>query len=145
MAQPGGRPGTKEGAGSRYRIHRRARGQAARGVCSKQFQLTYWNWNRTCTRWPGWLSAPRCHSVENDENMSIPSPIALSHFSLSSNIIVMLYARKSDVLDSSKPEKPWYKNWLKNINQTFFTAQFNNTLDSRSDHNLSQSIKLILY
>lgn len=29
---------------------RRARGQTARGVCSKQFQLTCWNWNRTCTR-----------------------------------------------------------------------------------------------
>lgn len=29
---------------------RRVRGQTARGVCSKQFQLTCWNWNRTRTR-----------------------------------------------------------------------------------------------
>lgn len=84
-----------KGRRSRYRIQNGVRGQAARGVCSKQFQLTRWNWNRTRRRRPGRRSTRGCHGVEDDEDMSIPSPssrlvAAHPHFS-SSNFAVMLY------------------------------------------------------
>lgn len=71
-ARDGG--GTKESA-ARGIGFRRARGQAARDVCSKQFQLTCWNWNRTRIRSPGRLSARGCHGAEDNEDMSIPSSI----------------------------------------------------------------------
>lgn len=82
-ARDGG--GTKESAAQGIGF-RRARGQAARDVCSKQFQLTCWNWNRTRTRSPGRLSVRGCHGAED---MSIPSSIRrASSFFLSSNFAV---------------------------------------------------------
>jgi len=71
-AETGGE--TKESA-ARGIGFRRTRGQAARGVCSKQFQLTCWNWNRTRTCSPGRLSVRGFHGAEGDEDMSIPSSI----------------------------------------------------------------------
>lgn len=80
-ARDGG--GTKESAAWGIGF-RRARGQA-RDVCSKQFQLTCWNWNRTRTRSPGRLldaTALRTWAF-------LRPSVALPHFS-SSNFAVTL-------------------------------------------------------
>lgn len=66
---------TKESA-ARSIGFRRTQGQAARGVCSKQFQLTCWNWNRTRTCSPSRLSVRGCRRRRGHEH----SFVHPSHF-----------------------------------------------------------------
>lgn len=108
---------------------RRVRGQTARGVCSKQFQLTCWNWNRTRTRVRPADSRLVDATTSRTTWAFLRPSVALPHFS-SSKFAVTLFASANWLSGETEKlcsDESWPRNcaiFLRTVRYMYFQMSF---------------------